>query len=135
MPSAGHATSSIAASSVMGDASRGLGEDSPPPDSAGASVQRKEGEEKVIDGDEGDAATEEDDAALEDDDAALEDGGETDGEEDSGTAAAGGSAGSIPRRHHVLTPHTTRVMVDLTFGAWPAGSTGKCMGCSAMIPL
>ena len=121
--------------SAAGATSISAGEPPSTQDSAGASVQRKDGVEKVVDGDEEDAAMEDDDAALEDDDAALEDGGETDGEEDSGTAAAGGSAGSIPRRHYVLTPHTTRVMVDITFGAWPAGSTGKCMGCSAMIPL
>ncbi|KAL1698854.1 hypothetical protein EV121DRAFT_284511 [Schizophyllum commune] len=113
--------------SAAGATSISAGEPPSTQDSAGASVQRKDGVEKVVDGDEEDAATEEDDAALEDDDVALEDEGETDGEEDSGTAAAGGSAGSIPRRHYVLTPHTTRVMVDLTFGAWPAGSTGKVL--------
>ncbi|KAL1713000.1 hypothetical protein EV715DRAFT_296532 [Schizophyllum commune] len=89
-------------------------------DSASASVHREVGVGKVANGDEEDAATEDDDAALEDE-------GEADGVDNSATNTEGGSAGSIPRRHYVLTPHTTRVMVDLTFGAWPSGSTGKVL--------
>uniref|UniRef100_D8Q2L5 Uncharacterized protein n=1 Tax=Schizophyllum commune (strain H4-8 / FGSC 9210) TaxID=578458 RepID=D8Q2L5_SCHCM len=88
--------------------------------SADAGVHREDGVGKVVDGDEEDAAMDDEDAALDDEDG-------TDESETSASTTDGGTTGSIPRRHYVLTPHTTRVMVDLTFGAWPTGSTGKIL--------